>query len=103
MGTARGELTRRTLSVDDDRPGCLPARPSVTGRDRARARDPTSVAHGLLLPHARLGLGGGGRRPGDACAGMEGKRPPRGPLLRALLAVPHRNERGTEEPTAELQ
>src|SRR3546814_2231905 len=56
---------------------------------------PGSTRTDTLFPYTTLfrSLGGGGRRPGDAGAGLEGERPLRGPLLRALLAVPHRHER----------
>ena len=47
----------------------------------------------LLLPDARLGLRGRGRRAGDDGAGLAGHRRLRGPLGGALVALPHRHQR----------
>ena len=66
--------------------------PTAGGRPgRARAVPPR--ADRLLLPHARLRLRGRGRRAGDDGAGVEGPRPLRGPVVAAVVAVPHRHQR----------
>ena len=62
-------------------------------RPRARARGPPPGAHRLLLPDARLGLRGRGRRPGDDGPGVAGHRLLRGPLGLAVVAVPDRHQR----------
>src|SRR4051812_4816156 len=67
----------RTLVVRDAEPH---------HRDPGRARALPPRAHGLLLPHARIGLRGRRRRPGDDGAGMEGRRSVRGTLERSVVA-----------------
>ena len=77
----RRDPHRRTVGTD---------RPGASSRAaRASARD----AHRLLLPDARLGVRGRGRRPGDDGAGVARLRPVRGPLVAALVALPHRHQR----------
>ena len=60
------------------------------------SRPPSSIsrrAHRLLLPDARLGVRGRGRRAGDVRAGVALVRPVRGPVRRPVVAVPDRHQR----------
>ena len=83
LGWADGHPYRRTRD----------AGPAHRPRAGGRAQTPPARADRLLLPHARLGLRGRGRRAGDDGAGLARHRPLRGPLVAAVVAVPHRHQR----------
>ncbi len=86
---AREHALRRRRS----RPGHARARVPHRSRPRPGARVAPPRAHRLLLPHARLGLRGRGRRAGDDGPGLAGHRRLRGPVVAAVVAVPHRQQR----------
>ena len=60
---------------------------------RAGARGPPPGADRLLLPDARLGLRGRGRRAGDDGARVARRRPPAGARGAEVVAVPDREQR----------
>ena len=62
----------RALDVETEG-NCL-----ARGRDGRNGSSFPPRADRLLLPNARLAVRGGGRRPGDVAAGLEGLRPVRG-------------------------
>ncbi len=66
---------------------------SAIVRPGSRVRAAPRRADRLLLPNARLVVRGRGRRAGDARACVACVRPVRGPLVVALVALQHRNQR----------
>src|SRR4029079_5999445 len=89
---ARGTGTDREVARERG-VGTLDAGHGIRGRATPRARAAPPRADGALLPHARLAVRGRGRGAGDAAARLEGARPVRGPLVRALVALPDRDQR----------
>ena len=87
MGGARDRSARAREGARDDR-----GRSAAAGaRTAAGAASPR--AHRVLLPDARLGVRGRGRRAGDDGPGVAQPRPVRGPLVAAVVALPDRDER----------
>ena len=62
-------------------------------RRRARLRAAPHRAHRVLLPDARLGVRSRRRGAGDARARVARLRPVRGPVVGAVVALPHREQR----------
>src|SRR4051812_31890885 len=89
---------REAGASSDDLAGATSDDPA--GRPDSRARGLPDAHRALparaaraLLPDERLGPRGGGPRPGDLPARLEGLGKLPGPLLGAHLALPHRDQR----------